>query len=143
MLVSESNLNHELEDVYILDCGIFYFFDNFIISEIKEGLLFDWEMAQEIIFLADTHYGVDHKIAYISNRIHSYSLVPQDWLKFFKVRNSISAFAVVSYSKQERSNILIERIFFKSKIRKFFDLKEAVKWAVEEQLKYNNTKTTA
>lgn len=143
MLVSESNLKHELQDIYILDTGIFYFFENFIISEIKEGILFDWEMAQEVIQLAESYYGVDCKVAYISNRVHSYSLVPQDWLKFFKARNSISAFAVVSYSKHERSNILLERLFFKSKIRKFFDLEEAVKWALEEQQKYNRARTTA
>lgn len=143
MLVSESNLNYELQDIYILDNGTFYFFDNFIISEIKEGVLFDWEMAQEIITIAESYYGVDQKVAYISNRVHPYSLVPQDWLKFFKARNSISAFAVVSYSQQERSNILLERLFFKSKIKKFFDLEEAVKWAISEQLKYDDHRTTA
>jgi hypothetical protein len=106
-------------------------------------VLFDWEMAQEIIAIAESYYGVGQKIAYISNRVHPYSLVPQDWLKFFKAKNFISAFAVVSYSQQERSNILLERLFFKSKIKKFFDLEEAVKWAISEQLKYDDRKTTA
>ncbi|WP_375251889.1 hypothetical protein [Dokdonia donghaensis] len=50
---------------------------------------------------------------------------------------------MVSYSQQERSNILLERLFFKSKIKKFFDLEEAVKWAISEQLKYDDRKTTA
>ena len=143
MLVSESNLNNVLEDVYILNSGTYYFFEDFIISEIREGLLFNWEMAQELINLAEKHYGKNNKVAYISNRVYSYSLVPQDWLKFFKARNSISAFAVVSYSKYERSDILLERLFFKSKIKKFFDLTEAVIWAREQQKKYTIKKTTA
>ncbi len=143
MLVSESNLNNVLEDVYILKTGTYYFFEDFIISEINEGLLFDWEMAQELINLAENHYGKNNKVAYISNRIHSYSLVPQDWLKFFKARNSISAFAVVSYNEKEKSDILIERLFFKSKIKKFFDLNEAVTWAIEQQKEYKIKKTTA
>jgi len=143
MLVSESNINNVLEDVYILKSGTFYFFEDLIISEIKEGILFDWETAQDVIRLAEGHYGKNNKVAYISNRVHSYSLIPQDWLKFFKARNSISAFAVVSYSTQEKSDILIERLFFKSKIKKFFDLKEAVDWAVEQQKEYKIKKTTA
>ena len=132
MLVSESNLNNVLEDVYILDTGTYYFFEDFIISEINEGLLFDWNMAQKLINLAENHYGKNNKVAYISNRVHSYSLVPQDWLKFFKARNSISAFAVVSYNDKE-----------KSKIKKFFNLNDAVAWASEQQRKYNVKKTTA
>jgi hypothetical protein len=143
MLVSESNLNNVLEDVYILETGTYYFFEDFIISEINEGMLFDWQMAQELLHLAENHYGTENKIAYISNRVHSYSLVPQDWLKFFKARNSISAFAVVSYNDKEKSDILIERLFFKSKIKKFFDLNEAVDWAKEQQKEYIIKKTTA
>ncbi len=143
MLVSESNLNNVLEDVYILDTGTYYFFEDFIISEINEGLLFDWNMAQKLINLAENHYGKNNKVAYISNRVHSYSLVPQDWLKFFKARNSISAFAVVSYNEKEKSDILIERLFFKSKIKKFFNLNDAVAWASEQQREYNVKKTTA
>ena len=143
MLVSESNLNNVLEDVYILKTGTYYFFEDFIISEINEGMVFDWEMAQEFLTLAENHYGAENKIAYISNRVHSYSLVPQDWLKYFKARNSVSGFAVVSYNKRERSDILLERLFFKSKIKKFFDLNEAVDWAVEQQKEYKIKRTTA
>lgn len=143
MLIIESNLDYDLEDVYILQSGSFYFFKDFIVSEINEGINFNWETAQEVITLAENHYGVDNKIAYISNRHYSYSLVPQDWLKFFKARNSISAFAVVSYNEREKSNILIERLFFKSKIRKFFNLGEAIEWAREEQLRSKERKTTA
>ncbi len=141
MLVSESNITLPLEDVYILDCGIFYFFENLIISEIKEGILFNWEVAKDVIEIAESHYGKGTKVAYISNRVHNYSLVPQDWLKYFKARDSISAFGVVSYSRQERSNILIEKLFFKSKIRKFFSLEKAVDWAIEMQKEHLKKKT--
>ncbi|ANH61320.1 hypothetical protein [Dokdonia donghaensis] len=143
MLVSESNLNYELQDVYIFECGTFYFFDTFIISEIKEGVSFDWEMAQEIITIAESYYGLNQKVAYISNKVNSFSLVPEDWPHFFKARDSVSAIAIVLYDRKERSNVLLERLFFKSKIKKFFDLEEAVKWARNEQLKYDNRRTTA
>ncbi len=78
MLVAESKLKHELQDVYILSTGMFYFFDDFIISEMNEGVHFNWEAAQDIIELALNHYGSDSKISYISNRVNSYSIEAQD-----------------------------------------------------------------
>ena len=87
MLVSESNINHTLEDVYIMKIGTFYFFKDFFISEFNDGVIVDWESIQEILEIAENHYGDNARIAYISNRVHSYSMVPQDWLKFFKIRN--------------------------------------------------------
>ena len=131
MRVDQSDLPYELEDVYFLESGTFYFFKEFIISEIKEGVLFNWEMAQDIIDIALMHYGNKSEIAYISNRIHSYSLVPQDWLKFFEARHTLRAFAVVTYNKQGLFNVMMEKFFFKSKIRKFSNLYEAAGWVMK------------
>jgi len=128
MRVSDSNLISEVEDVYILDSGIFYFCTNYIISEIKEGITFDWQTAVQVIDLAYAHYGQDAKISYISNRIHSYSLVPQDWLKFFSARHTLLSFAVVTYTKAGLMNVVLEKMFFKSKIKRFENLYEATEW---------------
>lgn len=127
MLVSQSTLNHDLEEVFILNCGYFYFFTDFIISEINEGVKFDWETAKEVINLAIQHYGDERSVGYISNRIHSYALAPHDWLKFFEARHSISAYAIVDYKKRH-SNTVLERLFFSSKIKKFEHLTDAVEW---------------
>lgn len=129
MRVSESNIPYELENLFVLDVGNFFFFKGFIISEIKEGILFNWDSAQEIIKLAYEHYGEKPNITYVSNRIHSYSVVPQDWLKFFAARHILKGMAVVTYSKASTSNVIFEKIFFSSKIKKFTDLIEAVDWA--------------
>lgn len=128
MLVAQSELKYELEDVYILSCGIFYFFEDFIISEINEGVHFDWETAQDIIELALDHYGSGSKISYISNRVHSYSIEAQDWLKFFKSRHTLRSFAVVTYSKSGLINVMMEKIFFKSRIKTFENLYDATEW---------------
>lgn len=142
MLVSESNIEYQLEDVYILKIGTFYLFKDFLISEFNEGVTVDWESVQEILQIAESYYGIDSNIAYISNRVHNYSLVPQDWLKFFKARKFIDIMAVVSYTSRERSNILLEKMFFKNRIRKFYNLNEAVAWAVTNQRK-NKDKSIA
>lgn len=129
MLVIESELNFELENVFILEFGTFYFFENFIISEINKEVLFNWELAETVINLAYEHYGENPNIAYVSNRIHNYSLVPQDWLKFFSARHVLKGMAVVTYTKESAVNVVLEKLFFSSRLKKFTNLVEAANWA--------------
>ncbi len=129
MRVDELNSVYNLEEVYILPFGSFFFFDDFIISEISEGVLFDWEKAKEVIDLAYSHYGPNPKIVYISNRIYSYSVVPQDWLKFFSNKHPLIAMAVVIKTRTSIINLMMEKLFFFSKLKKFSDLEEAIAWA--------------
>ena len=128
MKVADSDLVSEIEDIYIFDYGTFYFCSDYVISEIHEGVLFSWELAQEVIELVYQHYGKAVLISYISNRIHSYSLVPQDWLKFFAERHTLQCFAVVTYTKQGLMNVMLEKLFFKSRIKRFETLYEATDW---------------
>ena len=129
MRVDELNSVYNLEEVHMLPFGRFYFFDDFIISEISEGVLFDWEKAKKVIDLAYAHYGPNPKLVYISNRIYSYSVVPQDWLKFFSNKHPLIAMAVVSKNKTSTINLMMEKLFFFSKLKKFNDLESAIAWA--------------
>lgn len=132
MRVAQSDLSYELEDVYILESGVYYFFKGFIISEVNEGILFNWEMAQDLIELAHNHYGRDAKISYISNRVNEYSMVPQDWLKFFNRNHKLKRFAIVTYTEIGIVNVMLEKMFFKSTIKRFDNLSEAVHWATDD-----------
>lgn len=129
MRVDESNLKYELEDVYILEFGTFYFFKDFIISEISEDVLFDWELASTVIDLAYGHYGDEPDLVYISNRIHSYSIKPQDWLKFFSNKHPLRAMAVVTKSRTSKINLMLEKFFFASRIKTFSNLEDAADWS--------------
>lgn len=131
MKVTDSNLENEIEDIYILEYGTFYFCSQYVISEINEGVNFDWELAQEVIELVYAHYGTEVEISYISNRIHSYSLVPQDWLKFFSARHSMRCFGIVTYTKAGLMNVMLEKLFFQGKIKKFETLIDATDWVKE------------
>ncbi len=140
MRVTQSNLPHELEDVYILESGMYYFFKDFIISEVNEGVLFNWEMGADLIELAYNHYGPDAEVSYISNRVNQYSTVPQDWLKFFNKNHQIKRFAIVTYTEIGIVNVMLEKIFFKSKLKRFDNLYEAVHW-VTDQTEINKSQT--
>jgi NDP-sugar pyrophosphorylase family protein len=116
-------LNYSFGDIYI--------FDNYVVSEIKEGVDFSWEHhAKKIVSDITDYLGTDREdIIYISHRIHSYSVVPMDWLKFFKNSFSLKAYGVISYKNSNVSNSKVESLFFNKKIQRFDSLDSAIKWA--------------
>ncbi len=111
------------------DFGDFYLFENFVVAEIKKDILFNWkDNAEQVVAEISNLYEANVKnIVYISNRINEYSVVPSDWLKFFKYSNTLKGYAIVSYSKNHR----IEKLFFKSKMQRFNSLDKAIEWVEE------------
>ena len=67
--------------------GDYYFFDGFIVSEIKEGVDFSWDNAKTIIDEAADYYNTSgNDIVYISNRIFKYKIQPVHWLSLVCMR---------------------------------------------------------
>ncbi|NRD22800.1 hypothetical protein HNV10_06085 [Winogradskyella litoriviva] len=116
-------LNYKFGDIFI--------FNGFLISEIKEGVSFSWEEhAKRIINDVLDYTKCDGKdLVYISHRIYSYSLVPTDWLKFFRNSFTIKGYGVIGYDDLSFVNTVIENLFFKKKIRRFNSVESAVNWA--------------
>lgn len=128
MRVEDSKYNNLYDKKVSLKSGNLYFFKKFIITEMNEGVHFNWEMAQDSIAEAYEHYGEDNKVAYISNRVNSYSVNAQDWLKFYQHRHHLEAIAIVAYNKVGLMNVEIEKIFNQTQLRKFNKLDDAVNW---------------
>lgn len=127
--------NSIFKDTYriklVLDFGEFYVFDKYIIGEVYEGQHVGWDSVKILINKVYEHFGSsDIDVAYISNRIHSYSLQPKDWLNFYRERHKIKSFSIVSYNKLGAMNIALERIFSKAPIRNFSNLETAVDWVL-------------
>lgn len=111
--------------------GNFYFLETFFISEINEGVHFDWQMIQSVMQHVVDFYGADAKLGYISNRVNSYSMNPQTWDKVQKKYNIIVAGAVVIYNKMTFLNASLEKkISKKINIKRCFSLKEAIVWTL-------------
>ncbi|MDO6792201.1 hypothetical protein [Tamlana sp. 2_MG-2023] len=111
-----------------LPFGNFFLCENFIISEIYEGVHFDMD---KIIFAAKeiiAFYGEDAKLAYISNRTNSYSTDPQDWANITANSNQLVATAIVSYNQMGRLNANLEKHFSKLEMHICYSLEEAVTW---------------
>ena len=120
----------QIREIREYEFGMFYFFDGLVISEMNEGEIFNWAIAEKIIDVAYEVLGRDKPIAYISNRIHNYSVVPTDWLKFHKHRHQLEFYSIVAYDNSGLAIVVLERMFFRNKIRQFSNLENAIKWSL-------------
>ncbi len=108
--------------------GKFYLFDKFIISEINEGIHFDWDKIQQVIAVLIDYYGSNLKIGYISNRVNPYSIEPQLWIRFQRDFGFIVASAMISYTELNYINASIEKRFSEISIKRCGSLDEAINW---------------
>ncbi|MAM28946.1 MAG: hypothetical protein CMC13_07965 [Flavobacteriaceae bacterium] len=109
--------------------GNFYVFEHFVVGEIAEGVHLDWAKAKIFIEKVYAYFGTrEVKINYISNRVHSYSVNPQDWLKFYQERNTVARVAVVAYDQKGFLSIKLEKMFSQSTYKKFDSLHDAMAW---------------
>ncbi|NAS12513.1 hypothetical protein [Poritiphilus flavus] len=113
--------------------GDFFLFDSFIIAEIHEDVLFNWEEHGKRITedLSNLYENDGRDIVYISNRIHSYNVMPADWIKFFRNSYKLRGYAIVSYSRASYLNALLEKLFVPTRFRRFRSLDWAISWATE------------
>ena len=137
MKITDTDLKNHIEYTHISEYGKYYFFKDFIISEINEEVIYNWEASQDIIEVATYYYGEDLPICYISNRVNKYSVNPIDWFKFFKSERNLNGYAIVSYSDNGWVNAMIEKLFFTSKMERFKNLEHAINWAKNVNLKSN------
>ena len=127
--VEDSIFKYSYQTKIVLDAGNFYVFDQFIIGEVHEGEHIGWETVKVLIDKVYEHFGTrDIDVAYISNRIHSYSIQPKDWLNFYRERHKISSLSIVAYNKLGAMNIALERVFSKAPFKKFNSLETAIDW---------------
>ncbi len=131
MKVEDSNfINLEHEEIK-LPFGNFYFFDKIVVAELKEGVHFDWKRVKIVSDLMVSHYGKEKKLVYISNRVSSYSIEPQSWVKFDKKYHLFISTGIVAYDNSGGISVVLERMFAKESINRFRSLKEAVDWALK------------
>jgi hypothetical protein len=88
------------------------------------------EYEQESCSRSNEVLGKDVPIAYISNRINNYFVVPTDWVKFYSNRHQLHFYSVVGATKGSFASIVFKRMFFKESILKFTYLTSAIEWRI-------------
>ncbi|WP_158975250.1 hypothetical protein [Cellulophaga sp. L1A9] len=124
-----SQLNRTLVKKYQLSVGVFYFYENYIISEVKEGIALSFENSQEAIQLVKEHYGKHTPFVFISNRINSYSFNPTTHFKTVPLFPNLKGFAVVVYDSINKEIAEMEQSFVHKPVSIFDDLNDAITWA--------------
>jgi len=112
----------------VLPFGDFYFCDKFYLAEIYEGVHLDYSKVKGLMEQIVDFYGADKKIGFISNRINSYSLDPNFYVRIDEEFGKIVASAFVIYSSISYMNATIEKRFSKKSIKRCLLLDEAIEW---------------
>lgn len=112
------NLTHKLGD--------FWFFEDFIWAEMKEGIHLKIEDAQDIVKLG-YHYYKTSGCYYVSNRINSYSTQVSDFIPLEKLP-FLKGFVMINYSRSNEIVSNVEQLFFKKPFKIFHEEEEAVRW---------------
>ena len=118
-------LDHKIIE---LPFGRYYLLDNFMISEINQEVHLTWENIETIISVLLEFYGEDINIAYISNRVHSYSFDPNSWIKFEKDYGFVFATAIVYYDQMSAYNATLEKHLVQNSLKRCRSLNEAINW---------------
>ena len=111
-----------------LDFGTNYLFDDFFIMEVNEGVHFNSNKLNKLLTEIRAHYGFHKKLAYIANRVNSYSIDPILWSYFDKDDSILVAVSIVSYSELSLMNANIEKQLSAISIKRSASIEEAIDW---------------
>ncbi len=125
-------INKQLIQKHELDIGVVYFYKNYVVTEIKEGIILNFQKASELFRLGKEYYGNKIPFVYISNRIHSYSFEPTAHFKSTEMFPNLKGYAVVSYNAINNEIAEMEQAFLNKPVNIFSSLDEAIVWV--EQL---------
>ncbi|WP_299117308.1 hypothetical protein [uncultured Winogradskyella sp.] len=115
-----------------------FVFDDFLIKQIKEGESIDKEETEVFKAVLETHFQ-NKNMAYISNRMTSYSVNPLVYKEAEKISNLV-AIAIIPANSKMRANAEYESQFYNKPFGIFDNLSEAIKWVHKIIEKENNKK---
>lgn len=129
MRFEDSNLSksHTYEKL-VLKFGTNYLFENFFIMEVNEGVHFNYKKLNILLTEIRKHYGNHKQLAYIANRVNSYSIDPVLWSYFDEDDSILIAAAIVSYRDVTYLSANIEKQMASIPIKRSHDLDSAIDW---------------
>lgn len=114
-------------DVYRSELGVLYFYENLVVGEFNEGTNISFQNGFSLLLKALKYIGT-RPIVYISNRVNSYSVQPNDYKYLEKVPN-IKAIAIVCHDPMGTSSAALESKFYSKTFGVFRSIREAKNWS--------------
>ena len=99
---------------------------DFVISSIKEGVVFDNEHREQLFAIFDTYYK-QKNFGYISDRKFDYTINPTSYLKSQTYKNLVG-YAVHCYSDSNYATAMFEKRFYDRAFAAFYSLEECKNW---------------
>ncbi|MBV7270178.1 hypothetical protein [Winogradskyella luteola] len=116
-----------------------FVFDDFLIKQVKQGETVDMEETKLFKLILEEHFS-NKNMAYISNRVTSYSVNPLVYKESEKISNLV-AIAIIPATPKMRSSAKYESQFYNKPFGIFDNLSEAIKWVHKIIEKENSKKT--
>lgn len=132
MTINNSSLANEANYIYNLNFGNFYFYDNFIISEINEGEIIGKDAGLKFLDLINKHFGNNNPYGLISHRVYSYSTNLFELLQISNQFKFLVTYSVVTYSDFALKNFELEKHILEFKGESFISLEDAIEWTKKE-----------
>lgn len=124
-------LSEDIQAKEVLDTelGTIFFYDNILVMEAKEDVLISIKTGLSILLEVVKRVGLK-PVVYISNRVNSYSVDPNDY-KFLNMIPNLKGVAIVSYNETNLKTADLEKSFIKKTCESFDNLSDAKVWAKE------------
>ncbi len=99
-----------------------------VIVEISEGIKISYENGIKVFERLKSILG-DQPWVYISNRVNSYSLDPNDY-RYFNEIETLRGIGVIQYEESIKTASELEKMFIQKPFKTFNDLNSAIEWGL-------------
>ena len=121
---------------YDLETSEVFTFEEFLINQIKQGSVIKPYHNEQLKAVIDTHFK-DKPMAYISNRVASYSVDLLTYKETEKIENLV-AMAIILGSEDMAKNANFEKNFYHKPYGIFTNLADAIEWSIARVKEYKN-----
>ncbi|MEP2937335.1 MAG: hypothetical protein ABJM06_02995 [Gilvibacter sp.] len=111
MRVDKSLIYKFCEAEYNLPFADIYFFDEFVISQAREGVTFSKSELISLIGAITKHFPEETSFDFISNRVNDFSIDPIDLKWFLGTFKNMRSYNVAYYESPSKANITLETLF--------------------------------
>lgn len=118
------------QDTLELEFSTLEFFDHYVISRLKEDVVFDRPQVQQLVQVCNDYFG-NRGFVYISKRVNNYSVNPTIYFKLKEEVKSLCGIAIVSQRVSALNMAAFEKNFAKVPFEVFLELKDAEDWALK------------
>tara|TARA_R110002073_G_scaffold17446_5_gene65699 strand:- start:25065 stop:25478 length:414 start_codon:yes stop_codon:yes gene_type:complete len=132
MTIKESTLSNDAISIVETKFGVLFFFKDYLITEIFEGMIVGKKEFTEIFDLCMDIYGPNKPFGIVSHRLFPYSVNLFELIPISSRFNSVVANSVVAYTDISMKNFELEKRLLKFKGKFFNNLDSAINWVKKE-----------